>query len=131
MWRKEFRAVIIERAYEYFLSGRFEVIDLKEDFISAHVFGSEDYLVSINFNKEKILKMSCNCPYAEKDNCKHMATVLIYLDYLMVIANNKELISDIPHFKRDLLNSFLIHLIEDDPYIGIKFIEYLNSLKIN
>ncbi len=132
MWRDQFRSIIIERAYDYFLEGRFDLIDLKEDYISATVHGTFDYIVKINFKDDNtIIKMTCDCPYAKEDNCKHMATILIYLDYLMIIANNKELISDIPHFKRDLLDSFLIHLINDDPLVGVRFIEYLKSLKIN
>lgn len=131
MWQDNFREIIVERGYEYFYDGRFEIIDLTDNLISANVHGSQIYLVTINFKLNEITSMSCNCPYAKKDNCKHMATLFICLDYLIMISDNKKLIADIPKFKRELLNTFITQLINEDPSVGVKFIEYLNGLKIN
>ena len=76
-WRNLFRPWILERGQEYFECGR--VTDLEDDgnLVRAEVSGSQDYHVEIRRSGKRVERMSCDCPYADKEeNCKHMAAVL-------------------------------------------------------
>ena len=46
----------------------------------ATVCGSEEYEVEITVKKDTVTLMYCDCPYAEIDNCKHMAAMLYELE---------------------------------------------------
>ena len=46
----------------------------------ATVEGTEDYKVEIVLREDGIDTMLCSCPYAENNNCKHMAAVLFAME---------------------------------------------------
>ena len=46
----------------------------------ACVEGTEDYEVEITIEDGKAKDMNCTCPYADTDNCKHMAAMLFTLE---------------------------------------------------
>lgn len=76
-WQYLFRPHIIERGYDYFLAEAVDDFEVHEGMINAIVEGSDDYVVTIEFSKEKITTLYCDCPYAADGNhCKHMAAVL-------------------------------------------------------
>ena len=75
---KYFSFDVLRRGYDYYKNGKVKnIIKLKDGFI-AKVNGSEEYKVTIVINKDNY-KMECTCPYAEENNCKHMAAVLYCL----------------------------------------------------
>lgn len=76
-WQYLFRPHIIERGYDYFLADVVDDFEVHEGMVNAIVEGNEDYVVTIEFSKEKITTLYCDCPYAADGNhCKHMAAVL-------------------------------------------------------
>ena len=80
-WRRLFKPWILVRGKEYFEYGR--VAELKEigSRVAAEVSGSRTYRVEIQRNGERVVGMSCDCPYAASgENCKHMAAVLLAVE---------------------------------------------------
>lgn len=76
-WEKLFAPHILERGYDYYREGAVTDIRVNGSTIEATVEGSEEYAVSIEWEKGKIAKMECSCPYAKDGTyCKHMAAVL-------------------------------------------------------
>ena len=81
-WRDLFRPWILERGQEYFECG--QVTELEDDgaLVRAEVSSSQAYHVEIRRSGKRVEWMSCDCPYADKDeNCKHMAAVLFELEH--------------------------------------------------
>ena len=77
-WRTLFDKTILNRGYQYYLSGAVQNYERREQMISADVEGTERYEVEIDLTDE-IVEMYCSCPYAEDgNNCKHMAAVLFH-----------------------------------------------------
>ena len=80
-WRDLFKPWILERGQAYFECG--QVTELEDDgnLVRAEVSGSQVYHVEIRRSGKRVERMSCDCPYADKDeNCKHMAAVLYALE---------------------------------------------------
>lgn len=76
-WKKLFENHILNRGYDYYISGAVEDISFEDDVITATVTGSEEYEVEITVNNGKVDEMYCSCPYAASGkNCKHMVAVL-------------------------------------------------------
>ena len=76
-WEKLFAPHILERGYDYYREGAVKDIRVNGSTMEATVEGSEEYTVSIEWEKGKIADMECTCPYAEDGAyCKHMAAVL-------------------------------------------------------
>ena len=75
-----FRDVILERGYDYYYNDMLFNVRYSNNTLKANVDGNFGvYDVSINFNSYgDILSMNCSCPYAQEDNCKHMAALLLY-----------------------------------------------------
>lgn len=79
-WKNEFTSLILMRGRKYFESGNDRCIQHCGDTHIATVTGTEDYEVEITVSEDGIEKMTCTCPYTQKDNCKHMAAVLFALE---------------------------------------------------
>ena len=79
-WQKEFAPHILIRGKKCFEEGRVGRIQRDRKTYIAPVEGTERYEVEISFDEDHIEEMLCNCPYAEGDNCKHMAAVLFALE---------------------------------------------------
>lgn len=80
-WRELFKPWIVERGRDYFSNGH--VVELEEEgfLVCAKVSGSQEYQVKIRSDSDGVLRMACDCPYAERgENCKHMAAVLFALE---------------------------------------------------
>lgn len=83
---------IWKRGREYFNRARVQDVEIRKDFVGAKVVGNEIYHVQIFHNNSTILKMKCNCPYAQGElKCKHMAALLIQMDALGIINTNERL----------------------------------------
>lgn len=77
-WRDFFSSKIYKRGERYYEEG--DVSDLKctEKQITADVYGSDIYEVTIDLDDGRVEEMDCTCPYAEKgEYCKHMVAVLL------------------------------------------------------
>ena len=79
-WRDEFAPHILARGKKYFEEGRVGQIQHIDNTYYAYVEGTEHYEVEITIEEGSVRDMLCDCPYAETDNCKHMAAVLCALE---------------------------------------------------
>lgn len=80
-WKLFFKPWIIERAKPYYENNCVDIIYQNDQQIVASVKGNDKYMVSIEFSKNKIKKITCDCPYASKGSrCKHMAAVFLKID---------------------------------------------------
>ena len=79
-WQENFTSLILMRGKKYFEEGCVGCIQHTNNTYFACVEGSYDYGVYITIENGGITDMSCSCPYAETDNCKHMAAVLYALE---------------------------------------------------
>ena len=86
---KYFSFDVLRRWYDYYKNGKVKnIIKLKDGFI-AKVNGSEEYKVTIVIKQDNY-KMECTCPYAEENNCKHMAAVLYCLKKQWITSKRKK-----------------------------------------
>ena len=109
---KHFPLEILRRGYDYYKKGKVkQIIKLKDGFI-AKVNGSEEYKVKIVLNKNNICNMECSCPYAEENNCKHMAAVLYCLKNNDMpikennVSINTEEITNFQKFKKEFKREY-------------------------
>ena len=79
-WNESFTSLILMRGKKYFEEGRVCRIQHSNTTYFACVKGTEYYEVEITVEEGNVTEMFCNCPYAETDNCKHMAAVLCALE---------------------------------------------------
>lgn len=107
-WKDEFAPHILARGKKYFEEGRVGRIQRDRKTYIAPVEGTERYEVEISFDGDHIEEMLCNCPYAEEDNCKHMAAVLFALE------RDDVSIEDIPPAKRPPIVS---HIPMETPWL--------------
>ena len=75
-WQHKFASRILERGENYYIDGAVQSMKWNGKKISATVSGTETYKVKITVSDGVVGDMSCSCPYADVDNCKHMAAVL-------------------------------------------------------
>ena len=75
-WKTRFAPRILRRGEEYYADGAVGALEWDGETISATVWGTEKYTVEIDISGGRVDDMYCSCPYAEEDNCKHMAAVL-------------------------------------------------------
>ena len=93
-WQREFTPLILARGKKYFEEGRVGRVQSDGETYVASVEGTERYEVEITLDGERIEEMDCSCPYAERDNCKHMAAVLFALE------SEKLAIEELPPVKK-------------------------------
>lgn len=80
-WESEFAPHILKRGLDYFEEGAVLELTQTADGYEATVEGNEYYRVEIAISDQKLMAMSCDCPYAEDGkNCKHMAAVLYAIE---------------------------------------------------
>lgn len=79
-WHDEFTSLILGRGKKYFDEGRIRRIQRINNTYIATVEGTEDYEVEITIEDNQVKDMSCTCPYAYEDNCKHMAATMFQLE---------------------------------------------------
>lgn len=80
-WESKFAPHILRRGLDYFEEGAVHELTQTADGYEATVEGNEYYRVEIAISDQKLMAMSCDCPYAEDGkNCKHMAAVLYAIE---------------------------------------------------
>lgn len=79
-WKECFEARILARGSDYYERGLVSELSVDDNSVDAVVFGSEPYDVHIELHNGCVEEMYCDCPYAEENNCKHMAAVLYALE---------------------------------------------------
>jgi hypothetical protein len=79
-WKEDFTPLILMRGKKYFEEGNVQRVQRCADTYIATVEGSENYEVEIFLSNGRLDEMTCTCPYAQRENCKHMAAVLFALE---------------------------------------------------
>lgn len=108
---KYFSFDILRRGYDYYKKGKVKEIAKYDNKFSAVVNGTDKYKVDITLNKDKY-DMKCTCPYAEKENCKHMAAVLYCLKNQDLLIKTSTIdipnveISDFEKFKKNFKREY-------------------------
>ena len=75
-WKKLFSPIILSRGKEYYEMDAVQDFSISDEEIHAWVEGSQTYEVEIELSGDTVIDMNCTCPYAEENDCKHMAAVL-------------------------------------------------------
>ena len=81
-WKQLFSPTIRSRALSYFRAGKVKKIAEEEDgTFTGTVRGTRNYQVTIGIEDDKVSRMTCSCPYAEKgEPCKHEAAMLYQME---------------------------------------------------
>ena len=83
---------ILKRGYNYYLEDSVHEVAKNENNYEGVVYGTERYEVQIEIESNgNVEDMNCNCPYAEENNCKHMAALLYYLENDQKIEKNNKI----------------------------------------
>lgn len=126
-WETYFQKRILDRGYDYYFDERVEDLRINSNRIKAVVNGTDFYHVEIKLNGNKIIGMSCDCPYAQDEhNCKHMAAVL-YEWQLRVThpeIDSSQLVEDA---SEEDVRSFLIQVFDDNPNSVESFKHYTQN----
>lgn len=78
-WEFLFEEKILNRGC--FITDDVRILSRSSRKVNAIVSGTFDYDVEIEFDDDGYVdSMSCTCPYFERDNCKHLAALLYYLE---------------------------------------------------
>lgn len=80
-WKSKFRELILERGRYYYSHNRVQGLTYENGIYKARVSGEKSYHVRIEMEDDKIISMSCSCPYAASgQRCKHMAAVMYAIE---------------------------------------------------
>ena len=126
-WETYFQKRILDRGYDYYFDDRVEDLRINSNRIKAVVNGTDFYHVEIKLNGNKIIGMSCDCPYAEDGhNCKHMAAVLYewQLSATHPVIDNSKLVKEA---SEEDVQSFLIQVLNDQPSLVETFKQYTQN----
>lgn len=76
-----FEEKILKRGYSYYLDDSVHDVTKNDNCYEGLVYGTEIYEVQVEIDEEgNVEDMDCDCPYAEENNCKHMAALLYYIE---------------------------------------------------
>ena len=76
-WQHLFVKRILERGYDYYVSGRIQQVQKTKHGWTAAANGSETYHVQVVLSGHKVTEVHCTCPYAaDGSHCKHEAALL-------------------------------------------------------
>ena len=126
-WETYFQKRILDRGYDYYFDERVEDLRINSNRIKAVVNGTDFYHVEIKLNGNKIIGMSCDCPYAlDGHNCKHMAAVLYDWQLRMTHPEieSSQLVEDA---SEEDVRSFLIQVLDDNPNLVETFKQYTQN----
>ena len=125
VFEDKFDEVVLKRGYDYYLNDLVGDVKIDDDEITAIVYGSEEYDVSINIEEENLMDAYCDCPYDGKKFCKHIAALLYYLNNENLtskpIKNGVSLEEIINFINEKDLRKFLFELLESDESALNKF----------
>lgn len=126
-WETYFQKRILDRGYDYYLDGCVEDLRITPNRIKAVVYGTHPYHVEIKLNGNRIIGMSCDCPYAQDEhNCKHMAAVLYDWERNAThpVIDNSKLVKEA---SEEDVRSFLIQVLDDNPDLVETFKQYTQN----
>ena len=129
-WETYFQKRILDRGYDYYFDERVEDLRINSNRVKAVVQGTDFYHVEIKLNGNKIIGMSCDCPYAlDGHNCKHMAAVLYEWQLRMTHPeiDSSQLVEDA---SEENVRSFLIKLLYDNPNLVESFKHYTQNVMV-
>lgn len=76
-----FEEEILKRGYSYYLDDLVHDVTKNGNCYEGLVYGTEIYKVQVEIDEEgNVEDMDCDCPYAEENDCKHMAALLYYIE---------------------------------------------------
>src|ERR1700742_794226 len=75
----EFETGVRSRGHSYYVSGYVRIKQGDFEEVVATVRGSENYRVDLDIDGKKLL-VSCTCPYAYEDFCKHIWATMLAAD---------------------------------------------------
>lgn len=120
-WRDFFSSKIYKRGERYYEEGDVSNLKCTEKQITADVYGSDIYEVTIDLEDGQVEGMDCTCPYAEQgEYCKHMVAVLLAaedeeLDEAADAGEKKASWQDIlQRLSESDLRNFVFQLAEDN-----------------
>ena len=91
-FKELFDEKILKRGYNYYLEDSVHEVNKNESCYEGLIYGTEIYEVQIEINNNgNVEDMNCDCPYAEENNCKHMAALLYYLENDGQVENKKKI----------------------------------------
>lgn len=78
--KKYFTPTIAGRGKSYFRLKLINNFQIKDDYFTATVLGSQNYFVKIAFAEDlEPIDMHCTCPYFNTAECKHLAALVYYM----------------------------------------------------
>lgn len=109
-----------ERGRQYLQDGAVQSVQQTDDHtLKAKVQGSDvhPYLVTIQFDADRITEVQCTCPYYEGSWCKHVvATLLKVLNKDAVPKSEPAAVADlVENLDREDLISLVERLVEHEP----------------
>ena len=126
-WEGLFTNKVLERGRLYYIEGRVELLSYENTYLTAEVYGTDYYNVTIELTENFIKGMSCDCPYAANHRyCKHMAAVLYSIENSNLIladdnSENETIKSLIDSADEDKLKEFLDEILENDMSLRREF----------
>ena len=126
-WESYFYKRILDRGYDYYLDGCVEDLRITSNRIKAVVYGTHPYRVEIKLNGNRIIGMSCDCPYAlDGHNCKHMAAVLYDWERNATypVIDNSKLVKEA---SEEDVRLFLVQVLDDNPSLVETFKQYTQN----
>lgn len=126
-WETCFQKRILDRGYDYYFDERVEDLRITSNRIKAVVYGTHPYHVEIKLNGNKIIGMSCDCPYAQDEhNCKHMAAVLYDWERNATypVIDNSKLVKEA---SEEDVRLFLVQVLDDNPSLVETFKQYTQN----
>lgn len=126
-WESYFYKRILDRGYDYYLDGCVEDLRITSNRIKAVVYGTHPYHVEIKLNGNRIIGMSCDCPYAlDGHNCKHMAAVLYDWERNATypVIDNSKLVKEA---SEEDVRLFLVQVLDDNPSLVESFKQYTQN----
>ncbi|WP_414047663.1 SWIM zinc finger family protein [Macrococcus equi] len=114
-WKQDFEPHILERGLSYLESESVTDYYFEDNTIIATVLGSDIYDVEIVNPFSNDVTYFCTCPYAELDNCKHMAAVLYHFETNKSVYFNVDVITkEINNIDYDVLKEWTIAICKKD-----------------
>ena len=125
-WENDFAQHILERGYDYYLSGSVKNLVVSGYSVHDDVKGTENYEVEIYLDGNNITDLYCSCPYAGSgSNCKHMAAVLYQwtekLNGRNISANKDDVEKIVEHADISVVRSFLTSVLKGDEKLLMRF----------
>lgn len=77
-----FDSLILSRGKNYYKENRILDIWCQDDLVTFYIDGSKIYRIELRANDKELNSFYCSCLYSENGEymCKHIATVLYYLE---------------------------------------------------